>query len=161
MEVSLLDVGKIKSQFLALENAVIDTSSIINIKKSHFLVDLQQQIKLHTINEVFSEYGIPVTAIKTHSINQTGQSTDQKVVALAVNYSFPIISEDKGILRAAQRHHLEYYNAVMMLEFLLFKKCVDTEKYQNSFDLLKGYCRYSSGIWDYIDKLHGLLLGDE
>ena len=79
---------------------------------------------------------------------------------LAVNQSFPIISEDKGILLAAQRHQLEYYNAVMMLEFLIFKKSIDSEKYQSSFDLLKQHCRYSNGIWDYIEQLHYLLSGN-
>ena len=64
MAISQLDAGKIRTQFLGLKNAVIDTSSIINIKKSHFLVDLQQQIKLHTINEVFLEYGNPLLLLE-------------------------------------------------------------------------------------------------
>jgi hypothetical protein len=158
MKISSPDIHKIKKQFHCLKNAVIDTSSIINIEKAGFMAELQQKINLHTVEDVFFEYGKPVPSIRKHLISQIDLSTDQKVIMLAYQNSFPVISEDKGLLQASQKKDLEYYNAVMMLEYLFFKRSINNEKYRQSFSLLEKNCRYSSGIWNYIDKLHQLLL---
>jgi hypothetical protein len=158
MKIPSPDINKIKRQFHCLKNAVIDTSSIINIEKAGFMAKLQQQINLHTVEDVFLEYGKSVPSIRKHLISQNDLSTDQKVIMLACQNSFPVISEDKGLLQASQKKELEYYNAVMMLEYLLFKRSINNEKYRQSFSLLEQNCRYSSGIWNYIDKLHQLLL---
>ncbi len=158
METPPPDITKIKKQFDSLKDAVIDTSSIINIEKAGFLTILQQQVDLHTVEEVFLEYGKPVSPIKKHSINQIDLSTDQKVITLAFQNSFPVISEDKALLQASQKKGLVFYNAVMMLEYLVYIKTVTNEKYRQCFILLEQNCRYSLGIWQYIAKLHESLL---
>lgn len=146
--------------FEVLEEVLIDACSIIYMHKAGFLSTLALELRLSTIDEVISEIGIEVPYIHVRMSPEEYGSTDTKLLSLAVIERLPIISEDKGVLIAAQQHGLSYYNALMALNFLYYREAISEEEYEYYVHQLKSIARYSDFVYTYAEiffdyiKLH-------
>ncbi len=141
--------------FSRLKQALIDTSSIIYTQKADYLTVLGKTIQLYSIPEVITE--IKTEAVGVRIIRHPGStslSTDRKLVSCALKNRMAVISEDRGILKAMQRAEAPYYNALMMLNFLLYSQRIDDDGYQNYLDALRRIARYSNEVWEFGRQLH-------
>ena len=135
--------------FRSLEAAVVDASSIIYMKKGGFLDDTARCLILHTSSAVISETGFFDLTIMRHEEPSPACTTDQHLILLAQHLEMPIISEDKKLLLNADRQGMTYYNALMVLNFLLFKKAVDEERFYRLRNALLTVARYSEAVKIY------------
>jgi len=142
--------NKILWAFERLENALIDTSSILYVQKAGYFGILSTTIQLYSIPEVISETKTQVAGVTLiHSSGPPDLSTDQKLISCALENKLAMISEDKSILRAMNRAEAPYYNALMMLNFLLFSQRIDGDSYHCYFNALKNNARYSKTVWGF------------
>ena len=136
--------------FERLKKALIDTSSIIYLQKADYFDALAGTIQLYSIPEVISEFKTHVAGVTLiHPSESPSSSTDQKLIACALENELAMISEDKHILRAMRRARAPYYNALMMLNFLLFSKKIDDDGYRRNFCALENIARYSEAVWKF------------
>lgn len=96
-----------------------------------------------------TEAGSKDISIHIITCRKIGLTNDQKLTFCAMEKQLPVISEDKSILMKAKKANLPYYNALMMLNWLLFKQKVNQEKYLLYFSSLKKIARYSQEVWEY------------
>ena len=136
--------------FDRLKKALIDTSSIIYSQKAGFFSILNRTIKLYSIPDVISETEKQVPGVVLlQCYGSPSLSTDQKLIACALENKLAMISEDKIILRAMQRAGASYYNSLMMLNFLLFSQKIDDDSYQRFHCALEDIARYSEAVWKF------------
>ncbi|MGB5746303.1 MAG: hypothetical protein WBM69_04930 [Desulfobacterales bacterium] len=136
--------------FEQLKKALIDASSIIYSQKAGFFSILSRTIQLYSIPEVISETEkqVPGVVLLQHS-GSPSLSTDQKLISCALENKLAMISEDKSILRAMHSAEAPYYNALMMLNFLLFSHKIDDDSYRRYYSALENFARYSETVWEY------------
>lgn len=141
--------------FEQLKKALIDTSSIIYSQKAGFFSILSRTIQLYSLPEVITETEkqVPGVVLLQHS-GSPSLSTDQKLISCALENKLAMISEDKSILRAMQRAEAPYYNALMMLNFLLFSQRIDGNSYHRYFKALKNNARYSKAVWEFGEHIY-------
>jgi hypothetical protein len=150
------DYDTVIEGFGPLKAAVIDTSSIILCEKAGFLPLLASVIELRTISSVALEYtargGVfpPRLAVTEHLPGPT----DPAVLETALRMNLPLISEDRKLLLRADEAGLVYYNALVMLEFLLFKDAVGREGYKTHKISLSAEARYSPRVLAWAEGLH-------
>ena len=152
---SVIASNDILAAFSRLKQALIATSSIIYTQKAGYFAVLGKTIQLYSIPEVISEVKTGVTGI--HVLRPPvppALSTDRKLVSCALKNRMAMISEDRGILTAMQRADAPYYNALMMLNFLLYSQAIDDGGYQNYLDALRKIARYSDNVWEFGRQLH-------
>ena len=114
-----------------LNTALIDTSSIIYIQKAGYFDVLAGTIKLYSIPEVITESKTHIAGVTLIQPSESPSlSTDHKLISCALENKLAMISEDKRILRAMRRAQAPYYNALMMLNFLLFSQKIDDDGYR-------------------------------
>lgn len=137
--------------FASLTSAVIDSSSIIYLSKSSFLHLAARHIRLHTPLVVIKETGVeePFFEIHAPETDSAMLTADEQVVDLARKLNIPVISEDKKVLRNASGTGLSYYNALMILNFLLYKMEVTVNNYQKIYAALISVARYSKFVLSY------------
>jgi len=136
-------------QFDQLNKVLIDASSIIYMDRANFLVLLASSIRLFSIQEILTETGPVSKRIKPLIYNKTASSNDQKLVSCALELNLPVISEDKKILMAMKRAGRPFFNSLMMLNFLLYRRRIQNQQYIQYHLALKKFARYSDDIWDY------------
>lgn len=138
-----------------LKNAVIDSSSIIYLNKSHFLEDVAGEIRLITIPQVIDETeitGLPVKVVEPlRAGNQT--ETDRLLVATAAGLKKPMLSEDRAILLTCQREGIEYYNAYNMLVMLWMRGVIGKDEFHLREERLLEVSHYGRFVIDYIRSL--------
>ena len=144
----------ILGQFNQLDKALIDASSIIYANKAHFLKRLASAVTLFSIHEILSEAGSISDNIKPLSHNGKTLSNDQKLVACALRFDLPVISEDKKILMAMKSARKPFFNSLMMLNFLLYRQMIDNRQYAQYHLALRQFARYSDEIWQYGARIH-------
>jgi len=149
------------SQFNQLDKALIDASSIIYANKADFLKMLSTTVKLFSISEILSEvgFGFVSDTIKPLTHNESSLSNDQKLVACALHFGLPVISEDKKILMAMKSAKKPFFNSLMMLNFLLYRRLIDNRQYTQYHQALKQFARYSDEIWKYGAKIRAAIRG--
>jgi hypothetical protein len=147
--------------FASLTSAVIDSSSIIYLSKSSFLHLATRHIRLHTPLIVLKETGIdePFFEIHDPETDSAMLTADKQVVELARKLNLPVISEDKKVLKNASGAGLSYYNALMILNFLLYKKEVTIDNYQKHYTTLISVARYSKFVIGYGEMVTKKILG--
>ena len=136
-------------RFDHLDKALIDASSIIYMDRADFLGKLSSSIRLFSIQEILTETGPVSKRIKPLIYNKTASSNDQKLVSCALDLNLPIISEDKKILMSMKRANRPFYNSLMMLNFLLYRRRIENHQYIQYYLELKKIARYSDDIWRY------------
>lgn len=146
----LEDLKRTITQFHNLYQALIDASSIIYMNKAGFLNKLNQFLELFSLPEIIAETGYEIPEIKlVHYPNSPFKSSDQKLVAVAIAKKLPVISEDKKLLLKIKQESLPYFNALMMLNFLVLKKIIDKNEYFDYLEKLKQIARYNQKVWEY------------
>jgi hypothetical protein len=144
-------------QFDQLDKALIDASSIIYMDRADILEKLASSIRLFSIQEILSETGPAPKRIKPLIYNKTASSNDQKLISCALDLDLPIISEDKKILMAMKRAARPFYNSLMMLNFLLYRRRIENQQYIHYHLALKKFARYSDNIWQYGATVHAAI----
>lgn len=137
------------TEFQALHSALIDASSIIYMQKAGFLDLVIQNLEIFSLPEILEETGFEIRTIKCLKSPATYNSNDSKFIETAVKFQLPVISEDKGILKHASSAGLLFYNSLMMLNFLFFRKAISGEEHKDYLKELKIVARYSREIFDY------------
>ncbi len=146
------------NQFDDLEEALIDASSLIYAEKAGFLRQLQQILRLYTLSKISEEANIKTGAIYiVQKSYPASLSPDQQLVACAIESGLPVISDDKKILRRIQQANLPYYNALMMINFLLFHRKITLQEYQQHYSALRKIARYSPQVWEFGESVHWLI----
>jgi hypothetical protein len=138
--------------FQQLERAIIDASSMIYLTKAGYFLLVSRALKLFTLPEILSEVGFSVENISLLE-PLPAVSNDKKLLVTAVAGSLPVISEDKRVLLGAQRAGLLFYNALMLLNLLLFRRVIDRFEYLNYLNQLKQCARYHPQVWRFGEKV--------
>jgi hypothetical protein len=136
-------------QYRQLEHVLIDASSIIYMQKAGFLDVLATTVELHAPRELILETGFEPPGIKPIEPGTKDLSNDQRLIHCAIESRWPVISEDKKILMRAKREGIPYFNALMMLNFLLFEKRLDLEAHSMHFGRLVQIAWYGSDVLEY------------
>jgi hypothetical protein len=138
-------------QFDHLERAVIDTSSLIYLKKINLLWKTVQTIGLITVSGVKDEFGSSdiFTHIEIIELNEIKTNTDRQIMQTAADLRLPVISEDKKILMAAANSGLPFFNTLMIMNFLIYKKEIDHQGYNTALQLLRKKAYYEGFIFDF------------
>ena len=145
-------------QFDQLNKVLIDASSIIYMDRAKFLVLLASSIRLFSIQEILTETGPVSKHIKPLIHKKTSSSNDQKLVSCALDLDLPVISEDKKILKAMKRAGRPFFNSLMMLNFLLYRRRIQNQQYIQYHLALKKFARYSDDIWHYGAAVHTAII---
>lgn len=136
-------------QFKTLDICLIDTSSLIYLKRLGIAEKTGHSLHLYTIPEVVREFGTMPDYIRLLSVNIPVSGVDKKLLACAIRSHWPLISEDKDLLKAMNHHGLTYFNALMMIYFLFFKGIITPPECRALVTELKTFARYSRHIWTY------------
>jgi hypothetical protein len=136
-------------QFKALHTCLIDTSSLIYLNRLGVTAKLGSCLTLITIPEVAAEFGILPDYIHLVSINVSVSVVDKKLLACAIHFNWPLISEDKDLLKPLNKEGLPHFNALMMIYFLFFKGMISPPDCRALVAQLKTFARYSQQIWTY------------
>ena len=143
------ELQRVIENFDRLETALIDSSSIIYMDKAGFLSALLRQLTLITIAEVNKETGIDGYPIRIISHGLEDMPTDHKIVRCAERNHLSVISEDHKLLRSCDVLGIEYYNALMMLNLILYKKQVDLPVFESFLERLLQIAHYSNRVRRY------------
>ena len=76
-------------------------------------------------------------------------NADLQLILLAKSLGVPLISEDKKLLLQASRLNLKYFNALMILNFLLFKKTISINQFHDFRNKLLAVARYGESVIEY------------
>lgn len=137
--------------FKSLYSAVIDASSIIYMHKSDFFMLAAKYVQLHSPREAIIETGLIGLPVVEHELDLSShnESTDNKLIQLAVKLKIPVISEDKKVLKMASKKGLPYFNSLMVLCYLLYKGYIKETAFEKHYQILLSVCRYSSFVIEY------------
>ncbi|MBN1500626.1 MAG: hypothetical protein JW982_10740 [Spirochaetes bacterium] len=148
-------VKKTIIQFENLSGAVIDSSSVIYMHKCNFLSLLSRAIKIIIPEQAYDEINLNLNQITVVSFNNIRQyETDYIILKIAIESNSPVISEDREILKHAADKNIPYFNSLMMLNFLVYKKIINSSQYNDYLDILKKFAWYGKHIYKYADDVH-------
>ncbi|MFW5807683.1 MAG: hypothetical protein ACOC2H_08410 [Spirochaetota bacterium] len=147
----------IQSRFDSLSRAVFDSSSLIYIERCELLPVLERNMTLLTTLPVIREVGS--YPVKLHVIPAAETEADVSVVRSGAVHNLPVITEDYGIIRCARSYGLVYYNTLMMLCFLLYRRAITIRKYHEFESRLRMFARYSDAVWQYGAEIFGRITG--
>jgi len=142
-----------------MDSAVIDASSIIYCIQAGFFWTLGTACRLFSTPEVIGETkwkDLPVNQ-ESPILKKTGNN-DDTLLALAAEKKLPLVSEDRKLLLKAEEQHRPFYNSLMMLIWLEAKQKISEDDYREHLAHLKEYARYSLEIWNYGEKVRGIIL---
>lgn len=155
-------VKKSLQEFSNLSKACIDSSSIIYMQKSGFLNILSDIILLITIPPVISEIGMSKENIFVYDkYIENAYSTDDAIVRCANILKIPVISDDKKILTNVKKINLPYYNSLMMLNYIVYRDKISTEKYNVFKTRLEKNCYYSEKVFLFAEKLFNMIIQEK
>ncbi len=146
---SLYDYNRITAQFRTLREALIDASSLIYLSGLNLLERVSDEVNLFTLPEMLAEARIDDKI--TATINSPGgaMSNDQKLIACAKKHRLPVISDDKSILLSMKRYRLPYFNSLMMINFLYYRKRISASESKHYFRQLEHIAWYGDDVWQY------------
>jgi len=140
---------EVLSEFRRLSRAFIDASSIIYMHKAGFFRELARAVNLYSPPEIVAETGLSGLNIRPIAWTSNSLSNDQKLITIALKLRWPVISEDKNILMHMERANLPYFNALMMLHFLLLRRRIDLRSHAMYLERLKQFAWYSPHVWKF------------
>jgi len=149
-----LATDRVFSQFRSLRKAFIDASSIIYMHGAGFLEEVAMAVKLYSPQEIIDETGYDGLPVCPVTCPMETPYNDQKLIACAFAQGAPVISEDKRILSYMDKEGVPYFNALMMLHFLLFREVVTVERHLMYFRDLKRYAWYSHSVLEFAEKVY-------
>jgi hypothetical protein len=140
---------QVLSEFRTLSRALIDASSIIYMHKAGFFTELADTVNLYSPPEIVAETGYNDLHISPVVCTPNSLSNDQNLITAALELRWPVISEDGDILLHMRRANLPYFNALMMLNFLLFRERIDLKSHAIYLERLKRVAWYSPYVWEF------------
>lgn len=151
---------QIVQQFNHLHRALIDASSIIYMMKAGFFDCLADNVNLYSPEQILGEAGY--RDLKIQPIGGCAQlrSADESLLHCAALRKYPVITEDRGIIRQLAKDKIAYFNALMMLEFIFFRGLITPEKHSAHLQKLLQYAWYSPEIVRFGKAVHRRLEGD-
>ena len=165
--------------FGGLDRVCIDASSLIYLLRAGALGFLAQEATLHTTAEVADETGwprLPVHIVdsaasmsdasaRAASTGDKGRfssqslrklsENDEGLLHVALELGMPLVSEDKRLLHAAAASGLTYYNALMMIVFLVTRGRFGLEEYPVYRSRLLEFAHYSESVARTADRIVG------
>ncbi len=150
-------IEKVFHQFDNLKKAVIDASSVIYMDKAGFFPLLAANVSLITIPEVLKEINSRSAKIQIAPSEDLIGPTDEKLVACAFQLNLPIISEDRKILQAAFERKMDYFNSLMMLNFLFYQQLLSEQELRSYLENLREIAWYGNEIWEFGVRLFKIL----
>jgi hypothetical protein len=135
----------------------IDASSMIYHLKTGLLGSLAAEVRLISTKQVIAEVGWPHLPVTSYMLEEEATSNDESLLFLARREGLPLLSEDKEILKNARDEGMDYYNTLMMLNYLFMKKRITAEEYPEYLERLKDCSHYSQAILDYGDAVYFLI----
>lgn len=141
-------------QLNGLRTAVVDSCSVIYMKRAGFFDRLAQDVALVTVPQVIRETGFQDLKITICPSSGDGLSVDRQLVDCAVRRACPIISEDKKVLLAARREGLDFFNALVMAHFLLLRGSVSDQEHRRYCAALSAAARYGPEVLKIGDNIH-------
>ena len=138
-------------QFDHLDRAVIDTSSLIYLKKINCLRKTSRIIGLITVSGVTDEFGSSdiFNQLEIIELKEIEKNTDRQIIQVAADLRLPVISEDKKILMAAASAGLPFFNTLMIMNFLIYKNEMDLQEYHAALHRLRKEAYYEGFIFDF------------
>ncbi len=149
---------------LGVREAVVDSSSVIYMLKAGFLERLAFDVKLWTPPEVIMETGwrhLPLHVrppSSSSTVETAALTTDERVLALAVEFRLPLVSEDRELLMQAESAGLSYFNALMMLILLLGLGRCDREELTIFWSRLLAVGHYSDRVGTFAEEVASRVL---
>ena len=132
--------------YSAIPVLVIDASSIIYLLKIGLLGSLAAEVRLVSTPQVIEETGWPHLPVEGIPIDDFDVSNDESLIVLAAKISCPVLSEDYEILKSAAEKGWDYYNTLMILNYLLMKGRISAAEYPRYLERLKECAHYSEKV---------------
>lgn len=126
----------------------IDASSIIYMLKTGILGYVSAVMDLLASPGVIEEVGWPRLPVRKIPVGGS-LTNDDTVLFLAEQRGIPLISEDMEILEKARKKGIPYFNTLMILNYLLFRKRVSSAEYSVYLNRLTEVSRYSRDVLEY------------
>lgn len=144
--------------FKGIRELSIDASSTIYLLKTGLLGTVAAEINLFASDLIIEEVGWPHLPVHGIQIENENLTNDETVVELAFNRNISVLSEDREVLKNAGSKGLNYYNTLMILNYLLLKKRIDNSEYSDYLERLSVVSHYSRDILDYGARIRELVL---
>jgi hypothetical protein len=125
--------------------------------KAGFLTELADTMNLYSPPEMAAEAGFNNLNMGSVTCTSSSSSHDQKFLTIALKLRWPVVSEDKSILLHMQRSTLPYFNSLMMLNFLLFRKRIDLKVHAVYFKRLKKFVWHSPQVWEFGKNIYNAI----
>jgi len=134
------------------------------LNKIKLLSAASQKLHLMTIPGVVEEFGSlselkHIEVINIKEIKGVKQDTDRHLIDAAKYLQLPIISEDKKILMQAKHIGLSFFNTLMIMNFLIYKKIINQADYQTALEKLQDEAYYDKTIFEYGKSVFETIMG--
>ena len=123
---------------------LIDTSTLIYLEKLVLLERVVSVFSVATIGEVIREFGCTPKGVTIYPAGEG--ATDRLLVQQAVRCNAVVFSEDKQVLRYADRCGLEYYNTMMIVLALYGRGEIDSGVCASLLGRLEEFARYGENV---------------
>ncbi len=145
----------IPAEFISgIKEVSIDASSMIYLLKIGLLGSFAAEVRLVTTKPVYDEVQWPKLPVEIIEIDFEGLTNDQSLLALTEKRKNSILSEDLEILQYAEKSGWNYYNTLMMLNYLLLKGRLLESEYNKYLFRIVEISHYSKKILDYGEIVH-------
>ncbi len=123
---------------------LIDTSTLIYLEKLVLLERVVSVFSVATIGGVIREFGSTPKGVTIYPAGEG--ATDRLLVQQAVRCNAVVFSEDKQVLRYADRCGLEYYNTMMIVLALYGRGEIDSGVCASLLGRLEEFARYGKNV---------------
>jgi N-acetylglutamate synthase-like GNAT family acetyltransferase len=110
--------------------------------------------RLVSPKEILSETGLETIAVHAMACTSKTVSNDEKLIDCALVLNLPVISEDRKILLRLDRKKVPYFNALMMLNYLLYNGDISFESHSVFFKNLRSVSRYSDSVLAFSKEIY-------
>jgi hypothetical protein len=143
---------KILSQLQQLTVALVDASSIIYMVKAGFFELAADNLELHSPEQIIQETGY--RKLKIAPLAGIDLPPDNSLLYSAEQLGWPVITDDKEIMKTLAARRLVYFNALMVLEYLSFRKLLTAAEYSDHRGRLLFHAWYGPEIVRIAGAVH-------
>ena len=147
------DFSPVLAELRALRGGLIDTSTLIYGERLQVLPLLARQWRLLIIPQVVVEFGRHPEQMELLN-GPHASSTDEVLLATAIDLRLPLLSEDGSLLRRARARQHPHYNSLMLLLALLVQGHISPVEYDHLHAVLVQVARYSPTVLAWGQALH-------
>ncbi len=140
------DSNRIATELLDFQGGVTDTSTLIYLQRLGKLELAARCFSLRIIPQVVEEYGAIPHGTHLQQLVPSGP-TDAVLCTVAQRLAQPVLSEDKQVLREAQRRNIPHYNTLMIILALYARGMLTSASYDAIRRELPTFARYSPQVF--------------